>query len=92
MLVDQNGQAAEWDGTSWLHPSTLASGGLNWVSCATASLCAAVSATGNAVLWNGTTWTNAGNIDNGQAMTSVSCPTSTFCVAVDGTGNALTYS
>ena len=92
MLVDQNGQAAEWDGTSWLHPSTLTSGGLNWVSCATASLCAAVSETGNAVLWNGSAWTNAGNIDKGHVMTSVSCPTSAFCVAVDTAGYALTYS
>ncbi len=91
MLVDKDGAAAEWDGTSWLHPNTLASSGLSWVSCATARLCAAVSATGSAVLWNGSGWTNAENIDSGHAMTSVSCPTNAFCVAVDAAGNALTY-
>jgi serine/threonine protein kinase len=92
MIVDRAGEAAEWDGTNWLHPSALASGELNWVSCATPSLCAAVSSTGNAVLWNGTTWKNAGNIDRSQAMISVSCPTDKFCVAVDGAGHAVTYS
>ncbi len=94
-----------WNGTAW---STVASpgkfqggGGLNAVSCVSASSCTAVgeyeSATGGTgatlvVSWNGTAWSQVSSPDSGTAsnyLDGVSCVTASFCVAV-GTGSAST--
>jgi hypothetical protein len=94
-----------WNGSAW---STVASpdtfqggGGLNAVSCVSASSCTAVggyesatSGTGATLVvsWNGTAWSQVSSPDSGTAsnyLSGVSCVTASFCVAV-GTGSEST--
>ena len=63
-----------------------------FVSCPSASFCAAVDYEGNALTFNGSSWSAPAKIDGtAYGLTSVSCPSSSFCVAVDHGGNALTF-
>ncbi len=68
---------------------------LTSVSCASASFCMAVDASGAALSWNGSSWSQTSVIDNSpngpQQLSSVSCVSSSFCIAVDTSGNALNY-
>jgi hypothetical protein len=66
--------------------------GLNSVSCATASFCAAVDWWGSVYTYNGISWSSLDSIDPGYpGLESVSCPTTSFCAAVDYS-DAFTYS
>jgi hypothetical protein len=101
-VVDNTGQAAAWNGTTWTGPTQVpvpggstsgtGSGGvdLTGVSCVTAGFCMAVATTGAASLWNGTDWSSE-TVDPHVSLTSVSCPSAALCVAVDGKGDALVY-
>jgi hypothetical protein len=63
-----------------------------FVSCSSASFCAAVDYEGNALTFNGSSWSAPAKIDGtAYGLTSVSCPSASFCVAVDHGGNALTF-
>ena len=62
-------------------------GGVNAVSCATATFCVAVDRSGGASIFNGTVWGAPVNIDGSNTFSSISCPTTTFCVATDDAGN-----
>jgi hypothetical protein len=66
---------------------------IGYVSCASATFCAAVDAGGNALTFNGKTWSTPDTIDAGTIwpLDAVSCPTVTFCTAVDGWGQAFTF-
>jgi hypothetical protein len=59
------------------------------VSCASKSLCAAVSE-GNATVSHDGVWGSPTVVDPGNSLSSPSCAES-FCVAVDSVGNVLTY-
>ena len=82
---------------SWSAPLLVDSfaGGLSAVSCASASFCAAVGATGPgrvgvAVMWNGRSWSRPVAIHHGE-VSHVSCPTAVFCLAGTPDGTALEW-
>jgi hypothetical protein len=62
---------------------------LNYVSCPTASFCAAVSG-GEAWTYNGHSWSAPVRIAS-EAASSVSCPSASFCAVGDEYGHVLTY-
>ena len=67
-------------------------GGLQSVSCASATFCISVDTGGRALTWNGTSWSAPKSIDaGGGGFASVSCASATFCTALDGSGNALSF-
>ena len=76
-------------GLHWTKGSTLVSGagGVNAISCASATFCVAVDRSGRASVFNGTTWTAPEQVDGTNAFSSVSCPSDNFCVATDNSGN-----
>ncbi len=75
-----SGALFTYDGT-WKRSTSPPLGFRLDISCASASLCAAVDDMGSIVRWNGAAWsrTRAGD---GFALRGVACPTSTLCVAV----------
>jgi len=93
--------ALTWNGATMSWPPVLVDSGANvtpqptigYVSCASATFCAAVDAGGNALTFNGKTWSAPVTIDAGTTppLDAVSCPTPTFCTAIDGWGQAFTY-
>jgi hypothetical protein len=100
--------AERWDGTSWSiqalpNPTGARSGGLDGVSCTSATACTAVggfanSATGFTLAerWNGTSW-SVQSTPNPTAATSsivlgVSCPSMTACTAVGTFTNSASVS
>ncbi|MHA3701190.1 hypothetical protein ACXR2U_03320 [Jatrophihabitans sp. YIM 134969] len=63
-------------------------GGVEDVSCGSASSCVAVDAHGQAVRWDGATWSQPVQVtprsgDNELGLVSVSCPTAALCFAHD---------
>jgi hypothetical protein len=102
VLSGAAGLAAEqWDGSAWTiqslpTPPTSGSGGLDGVSCASASQCTAVgffnfSMPGIAEVWNGSVWTSQSlpTIPGlpGVDPSAVSCTSANLCTAVGTTGN-----
>jgi len=90
-----------WDGHVWTQPQPfgLVSDNLTGVSCASATFCQVVDASGEVEIWNGSTWGSPGHVPNpaaadlgGVDLSGVSCPTSLFCTAVDSAGVAATWS
>jgi hypothetical protein len=85
--------------TGWSTPHTIdpgdVSGGLNSISCASATFCVAVDGdgdgVGNALTYNGHHWSTVSIDPHGGGINSVSCISSHFCAAVDAKGDALTY-
>jgi hypothetical protein len=71
-------------------------GGLDSVSCATATFCAAIDSYGNVASFSGTAWSAlqpTEPLPAGTAAgmaTAISCPKPTFCAAVDSGGSAST--
>ena len=90
-LVDANGYASTYNGSSW-SASTDVNGAsaLRSVSCVSSAFCVAVGAGGNAFIYNGS-WSGASNIDGANILTGVSCVTATFCVAVDNANDLFEY-
>jgi hypothetical protein len=93
-ITRSGGQLEEWDGTPGAFWTNVAPPGLSqpFVSCASASFCAAVDHK-LVTLRVGATWSTPASVaisfDN---FTRVSCLTSTFCVATsNGRKNAYTY-
>jgi hypothetical protein len=68
----------------WGVPVTIdAGGGLQAVSCATASFCATVDSVGHIITFNGSTWSTLVRVGSlGTQWWDVSCPTAAFCLAV----------
>ena len=89
--VDQAGDVAMYNGSTWSTPANIDANKLNSVSCPSTSFCVAVSNSGDAIKYNGSTWGTPASIDGFNLINSVSCVSSSFCVAVDFHGNALTY-
>jgi hypothetical protein len=86
--------AAMFDGTSWGSPQTvdLPPGGLDGLSCTSASFCMAVDVGGYALSYDGTSWSTPTQIDpDGVYLTAVSCSSPSFCMAVDYFGRAITF-
>ena len=54
------------------------------VSCASATLCAAVDNGGDVHFWKNGTWSAPEHLNAGGSLSSISCPTTTFCVATGG--------
>ena len=82
--------ASGWSQGKLIDPLHGGGGGLNSVSCPTASFCITVDRMGDFLTYNGSSWSSPDEIDQ-NGLYSVSCPTASFCAAVDGKGNALTY-
>jgi hypothetical protein len=87
VAVDAEGDALNYNGSSWSSPSLI--GGTDAVSCPSVTFCAAVGPN-DFLTYHGTTWstpTIIGMVD----VDSVSCSSASFCVAVDQNGDAFTY-
>lgn len=87
-------RAPQWSAGTTLVPSK---GGVDVVSCPTATYCVAGDHSGDVSYFNGTSWTSPQNVDGTNAISAISCPTTTFCVATDTAGqyvimNATTWS
>lgn len=54
------------------------------VSCATSTMCVAVTRDGSALTFDGTTWGAPVPVDPGTTLRDVACPSATFCMAVGG--------
>lgn len=66
--------------------------GIQGVSCASPSFCAAVDTSGYVVTFDGLKWSAPTRVDNPyDHFDAISCPSSSFCGAVDGDGNAATF-
>lgn len=92
--------ALTYNGSSWSAPTTIDGQGTSaYVSCPSASFCAAVDYSSLAFTFDGTTWSQPTLIDYVNAPfgtvsfspTAVSCASASFCVAVDQQGHALTF-
>jgi hypothetical protein len=64
-------------------------GGLGSPQCSSATLCAAVRATGGVATFDGSRWTAIGHLV--EAIASVSCPTRRFCIAVALDGGIVAF-
>jgi hypothetical protein len=98
MTVDGHGNALTWDSGHWSGPVPIdASGaGLQSVSCASATFCAAGDWNGNALTWNGTRWSKPVTVDpttstSGGGLSSMSCPVRSFCMATDWNGGEVSW-
>ena len=99
MAVLGSGYAAEYNGSTWSHPTRLSSsaGEPDSVSCPTVSFCVAVDARDSfAFQFNGSRWGSAPSINDPvpgsqPGMASVSCSSPDFCAAVDNGSNAFTF-
>jgi hypothetical protein len=69
------------------HSINTPSGGMNAVSCLSASFCVAVDNGGDATTFNGSVWSSPVSIDGTTSLDAISCATTTFCVATDANGN-----
>ncbi|HEY2271569.1 MAG TPA: hypothetical protein VGH30_02240, partial [Jatrophihabitantaceae bacterium] len=76
-----DGRFATFDGAHWSTPGTLSTHPVTvtGLSCATATMCMAVSRFGATFRYDGTEWTSAGGL---QGLSQISCTTDTFCVAL----------
>ncbi len=93
-VVDGNGNAHMYNGSSWSIESINNGANLFGVSCApTSSFCAAVGNShgpgGDGLIYNGS-WSSPEPNDPGT-VGNVSCPTETFCMATAAGGNTLIY-
>ena len=83
--------AEQWDGSTWTIQTTPTSGGgggLNTVSCSSASACTALGP-GGVQRWDGSTWTIQ-STPSGGGLNAVSCASATACTAVgSGSGGTL---
>jgi hypothetical protein len=79
---DSAGPLAEhWNGSTWAAQTVpAAAGGLNAVSCVSASFCKATNAGALAATWNGSTWTTQATQPG--TLFSISCATTTSCEVV----------
>ena len=93
-VVDGNGNAHMYNGSSWSSQSINNGANLFGVSCPrSSSFCAAVGNAfgpgGDALTYNGS-WSSPESIDPGT-VGAVSCPSDTFCMATAAGGNTLVY-
>jgi hypothetical protein len=93
--VSGQGKAAIYHGSgSWSPLTTVATGSLPTVSCASSSFCMTFAAkTGQSYEFTGAKWFHETvNSENGTtAVPTVSCSSSTFCAAVDASSRSLTF-
>ncbi|WP_460629783.1 hypothetical protein [Intrasporangium mesophilum] len=92
-------RVSTYNGSSWSAPATIfprVEGSMGaWISCASATSCAAVTQGGMASTWDGSTWSapyQFGQTPAGPfAPTSLSCPSESFCLAGDGNGYTMRF-
>ncbi len=91
VVVDESGNALEWNGSSWSTPQAVSTGFYN-ISCASANFCVA-DAGSDVYTWNGSSWSQPQSVDSssGGFIFSISCPTTSFCVAGDSNGNVFDW-
>jgi hypothetical protein len=83
VAVPATNQAAQFNGSAWGTPVTIASAqGFTAIGCAGTTFCAAIDGEGNAYLFNGIRW--SGNLGAWGAANSISCASAQFCVAAEG--------
>lgn len=73
------------------HSINTPSGGMNAVSCVSASFCIAVDNGGSATAFDGTVWSTPVAIDATNSLDAISCVSTTFCAATDADGNYIFY-
>ncbi len=103
MAVDGSSQdtfrlaGGAWSGTGSLNVSTPMGGSEpnvgSAVSCATATVCAALDNFGEAFTWVAGRWSDGVQFDHNlmDGSDAVSCPSSGFCMVVDGDGMTTTW-
>lgn len=90
MAVDGLGNAAAFDGRSWVLSPT-GDAGLQTVSCASSTFCVAGDAKGSVVEYNGASWGPPVTVDPGGTFEVVSCGSTRFCIAVDSSREAFLF-
>jgi hypothetical protein len=65
--------------------------GVSYLTCTSATFCAAVPDLNQAALFNGTGWAAPTTIAAAQGFTAIGCVGVTFCVSIDGEGNSFVY-
>lgn len=89
-IVTFNGRT--WSGPKAIDRSRSMGAVLQWISCPSATFCAAVNQNGAVLTLKGTTWSRPVLIDkSGGGLNAVSCVSAVFCAAVDGNGNAQVF-
>ncbi|HXQ61388.1 MAG TPA: IPT/TIG domain-containing protein [Acidimicrobiales bacterium] len=95
-MVDSNGYAFAFNGTTWSAGDHIDGSRLNSVSCVTSTFCVAVDGHSDGFVtttagasWNGSVGIGPGNF--ADSLTSVSCPSTTFCPIVDSIGQVFNY-
>lgn len=89
-LVDEDGNAFLLNGSTWTAPNPLSELGFSRVSCASPSLCVALTAQ-DAYVYQGGVWGAPTPLTPSANLTSVSCVTTTRCVVVAGDGNTFEF-
>jgi hypothetical protein len=91
VVVDESGNALEWNGSSWSTPQAVSTGFYS-ISCVSANFCVA-DAGSDVYTWNGSSWSQPQSVDSssGGFIFSISCPTTSFCVAGDSNGNVFDW-
>ncbi len=72
-----------WSSGTTLVPTK---GGVDVVSCATATYCVAGDHSGAVSYFDGSSWSTPQDVDGTNAISAIACPTTTFCVATDAAG------
>ncbi len=90
--IDEGGEVATFDGTSWSAPEPLSAPfGLKAVDCVSSTFCVVGDYTGRFWRYDGVSWGSPDLVDNGQLIRAIACPSTTFCVAISSGGNALAF-
>jgi hypothetical protein len=92
-VVDANGNAMTFNGSSWSAPDPIDAGVLQplaTVSCPSVGWCTAMDGYGQAFTYTGSGWSGPAGAEADAGVTSVSCTSSSFCAAADLSGNVVT--
>ena len=74
--------AVQWNGTSWSSPVAVSNHGIQGISCAGPSFCAAVDGEGYSFVFDGRQW--SGTAGDWGGIAALSCVGPGFCVSVSG--------
>jgi hypothetical protein len=85
----QTGAASFFDGSAWSKPVPTGLG-VESLSCASSSFCAAVGGFFAAV-YTGTAWSSPVQLNTKTPLVSISCTSSSFCLAVSSGGDDFAY-
>jgi hypothetical protein len=87
--------AFTYSGGTWTYLPVKGVNSLGWVSCVSATFCAAVDYSGDVTTYDGTAWSTPVNVDPSATGNSdsddISCGSSTFCVLSNASGEILTW-